>query len=342
MADDEEDQDQDDLPEPPQRIFTLTEAESTRRELEPFLVEAIGVRKRLNVLEQELSAVSTRIMMMGGVLVPYAKLAEKRMEHQSLAEVMKSNLEKILATGCVIKDLDVGLLDFPAIINNEEVYLCWKLGEDRIRYYHRQDEGYAGRKPLDPRDAGARRPGAVSSPFQPLRPQITRTRYSFLSRLQSGAGHTMSENRLKDSASPYLRSAARQPIDWYRMGRGRFYPRAQVKTSRCCWISARSGATGATSSIAKAMRIVEIAKIINENFIPVKVDRDERPDVDSRYQSAISAISGQGGWPLTGFPHAGWPPLLRRHVFPARRPARPPQFPPRAACGRGCFQKQTR
>jgi hypothetical protein len=154
MADDDEDQDRDDLPEPPQRIFTLPEAETTRRELEPFLVEAIGVRKRLNVLEQDLIAVSTRIMMMGGILVPYAKLAEKRMEHQSLAEVMKTNLEKILSTGCVIKDLDVGLLDFPAIINNEAVYLCWKLGEDRIRYYHRQDEGYSGRKPLNPRDLG--------------------------------------------------------------------------------------------------------------------------------------------------------------------------------------------
>jgi hypothetical protein len=101
-----------------------------------------------------LGAVSTRIMMMGGVLVPYKQLAEKRMEHQSLAEVMKTNLEKILATGCVIKDLEIGLLDFPAIVNNEEVYLCWKLGEDRIRYYHRQGEGYAGRKPLDPRDLG--------------------------------------------------------------------------------------------------------------------------------------------------------------------------------------------
>jgi hypothetical protein len=103
MADNEDDQDE--LPEPPQRIFTLNEAESTRRELEPFLVEVIGVRKRLNVLEQDLSAVSTRIMMMGGVLVPYAKLAEKRMEHQSLAEVMKTNLEKILSSGCVIKEL---------------------------------------------------------------------------------------------------------------------------------------------------------------------------------------------------------------------------------------------
>lgn len=150
----EDDEDREDLPEPPQRIFTLTEAESTRREVEPFLIEAIGVRKRLNALEQELGAVSTRIMMMGGVLVPYKKLAEKRVEHQSLAEVMKTNLEKILSTGCMIKDLDIGLLDFPAIVNNEEVYLCWKLGEDRIRYYHKQNEGYAGRKLLDPRDLG--------------------------------------------------------------------------------------------------------------------------------------------------------------------------------------------
>jgi len=150
----EHDEDQDELPEPPQRIFTLNEAESTRRELEPFLVEAMGVRKKLSVLEQDLMAVSTRIMMMGGVLVPYANLAEKRVEHQSLAEVMKTNLEKILSTGCLIKDLEMGLLDFPAIVNNEEVYLCWKLGEDRIRYYHKQNEGYAGRKPLDATDLG--------------------------------------------------------------------------------------------------------------------------------------------------------------------------------------------
>lgn len=150
----EHDEDQNGLPEPPQRLFTLTEAEDARQELEPYLIEAIGARKKLSSLEEDLTAVSTRILMMGGVLVPYAKLAEKRMEHQSLAEVMKQNLEKILSTGCLIKDLDIGLLDFPAIVNQQEVYLCWKLGEDRIRYYHRQDEGYSGRKPLDPRDLG--------------------------------------------------------------------------------------------------------------------------------------------------------------------------------------------
>ncbi len=110
----------------------------------------------------------------------------------------------------------------------------------------------------------------------------------------------MSENRLKDSASPYLRSAAHQPIDWYEWGEGAF-TRAQgedkpllldIGAVWCHWCHVID---------RESYEDVEIAKIINENFIPVKVDRDERPDVDARYQSAISAISGQGGWPLTGF-----------------------------------------
>ncbi len=154
MADEDDDQERDETPEPPQRLFTLTEAERVRQELEPFLVEAMDCRKKLAGLETDLSAVSARIMMMGGVIVPYEKLATLRMEHQNLAETMKSALNRILETGCLIKDLDVGLLDFPAVIDNQDVYLCWKLGEDRIRFYHRQDEGFAGRKPLDPRDLG--------------------------------------------------------------------------------------------------------------------------------------------------------------------------------------------
>jgi hypothetical protein len=154
MADEDDEQDQDETPEPPQRLFTLTEAERARQELEPFLVEAMDSRKKLSSLDNQLNAVSARIMMMGGVVVPYEKLAAVRLEHNQLAEALKSALTRILETGCIIKDLDVGLLDFPAVIDNQEVYLCWKLGEDRIRFYHRQDEGFAGRKPLDPRDLG--------------------------------------------------------------------------------------------------------------------------------------------------------------------------------------------
>lgn len=156
MADEDDELPPDDsqLPEP--RLFTLNEAESTLREVEPYLIQAMDCRKKLSRLDQDLSAVSARIMMMGGVIVPYEKLATLRLEHTKLMQALKTSLDRILETGCVIKDLDVGLLDFPSIIDNQDVYLCWKLGEDRIRFYHRQDEGFAGRKPLDPDD---RKPG---------------------------------------------------------------------------------------------------------------------------------------------------------------------------------------
>jgi len=153
----DEDDELDDSPEsqPEPRLFTLTEAERSRQELEPFLLEAMDCRKKLAGLETDLSAVSTRITMMGGVIVPYERLATLRIEHTQLVETIRSALSHILETGCIIKDLDTGLLDFPSRINNEYVYLCWRLGEDRIRFYHRQDEGFAGRKPLDPRDLGS-------------------------------------------------------------------------------------------------------------------------------------------------------------------------------------------
>ena len=108
------------------------------------------------------------------------------------------------------------------------------------------------------------------------------------------------ENRLKDSVSPYLRSAAHQPIDWHEWGDAAF---ARAKSENkpvlldigavwCHWCHVID---------RESYENTEIATIINEHFVAVKVDRDERPDVDARYQSAISALSGQGGWPLTGF-----------------------------------------
>jgi uncharacterized protein YyaL (SSP411 family) len=108
------------------------------------------------------------------------------------------------------------------------------------------------------------------------------------------------QNRLKDAASPYLRSAAHQPIDWHEWNEDVF-TRAKAEDKPilldigavwCHWCHVID---------RESYENAEIARIINENFVPVKVDRDERPDVDSRYQSAISALSGQGGWPLTGF-----------------------------------------
>jgi hypothetical protein len=112
-----------------------------------------------------------------------------------------------------------------------------------------------------------------------------------------------------------LRSAAHQPIDWHEWGDSAF-ARAKAEDKPilldigavwCHWCHVID---------RESYENVEIAKIINEQFIAVKVDRDERPDVDSRYQSAISAISGQGGWPLTGFLLPDGKPFFGGTYFP--------------------------
>jgi hypothetical protein len=148
-------EEQNEEPEREPRIFSLSEAERTLRELEPVLMDAMDSRKKVSALDEILNALSSRILLMGGMQIPYEKTAKVRFERNRLADSLRTALERISETGCVVKDLDSGLLDFPAIIKNEVVYLCWRLGEDRIRFYHRQDEGFAGRKPLDPNDPGS-------------------------------------------------------------------------------------------------------------------------------------------------------------------------------------------
>jgi uncharacterized protein YyaL (SSP411 family) len=123
------------------------------------------------------------------------------------------------------------------------------------------------------------------------------------------------ENRLKDSASPYLRSAAHQPVDWHEWGEEAFaHARAEGKPILldigavwCHWCHVID---------RESYENAEIAAMINKFYVPVKVDRDERPDVDSRYQSAISAISGQGGWPLTAFLTPDGKPFFGGTYFP--------------------------
>ena len=123
------------------------------------------------------------------------------------------------------------------------------------------------------------------------------------------------ENRLKNSASPYLRSAAHQPVDWHEWGAEAFEKaRAEEKPILldigavwCHWCHVID---------RESYENPEIAAMINQLYIPVKVDRDERPDVDSRYQSAVSAISGQGGWPLTAFLTPDGKPFFGGTYFP--------------------------
>jgi len=111
---------------------------------------------------------------------------------------------------------------------------------------------------------------------------------------------TQTLNALSKASSAYLRSAMRQPIQWHEWTEEAF-ARAQSENKPilldigavwCHWCHVMD---------RESYDNPEIAQIVNERFIPIKVDRDERPDIDSRYQSAVSSISGQGGWPLTAF-----------------------------------------
>lgn len=106
--------------------------------------------------------------------------------------------------------------------------------------------------------------------------------------------------RLKSAASAYLQSAVSQPVDWYPWGPEAF-ERARredkpilldIGGAWCHWCHVIDH---------ESYEDPQVAEIINAHFVAIKVDRDERPDVDARYQHAVSAISGQGGWPLTAF-----------------------------------------
>jgi hypothetical protein len=117
--------------------------------------------------------------------------------------------------------------------------------------------------------------------------------------IAEGAGEQRN-NALSGAASAYLRSAMHQPVDWTEWGESAFARAAKedkpilldIGAVWCHWCHVMD---------RESYEDPATARIINENFVAVKVDRDERPDVDTRYQAAISAISGQGGWPLTAF-----------------------------------------
>jgi hypothetical protein len=132
-----------------EKYFSRREAEELLPMIGGYLGEALERKKKIEVLDEELSRAAARIMALGGSIPPYEKLSATRSDReQSLSELQKA-LTQIQETGCLVKDLDTGLVDFPSLRDGQEVYLCWKMGEQRIGFYHGIDEGFAGRKPLD-------------------------------------------------------------------------------------------------------------------------------------------------------------------------------------------------
>jgi hypothetical protein len=131
------------------RRFTLEEAESLLPEIEGSLRDAISLKSKFELAEGELQSINRQVTMMGGMLIDRNEIQRHKQQRDQSAEGLKTAIEKIQEFGCVIKDLDIGLIDFTTLFRGEEVYLCWKLGEAGISFWHGTHEGFAGRKPID-------------------------------------------------------------------------------------------------------------------------------------------------------------------------------------------------
>jgi hypothetical protein len=138
------------------RYFDREEAEELLPMIATALMLAREEKQKMDSLDRDLSQAAAKIMMLGGWLPPHRELAEKRLLREQAKEKIAQAISEIHETGCVVKDLDEGLVDFPSLRHGEEVYLCWKLGEEHIGYWHGLTEGFAGRKPLE--DEGPEEP----------------------------------------------------------------------------------------------------------------------------------------------------------------------------------------
>jgi hypothetical protein len=135
------------------KFFTPDEATRLLPTLEPLIRRLQAKRQQLREHQQALEEFRARASRDGGV-VPGSQVADAKTESARLLAEIHEGVQQIESWGCVVKDLDHGLVDFLTHRGQEQVFLCWRLGETEIRHWHGLQEGFAGRKPLreDPLD----------------------------------------------------------------------------------------------------------------------------------------------------------------------------------------------
>jgi hypothetical protein len=134
-----------------ERTFTLEEAQSLLPVLESLLRTAIAGKKFVEQFETQQQALQHRIFLAGGTLVDVVPLARRKADRVKAEQRARDAMAEIDAIGVQVKDLEIGLLDFPCVAEGKVVLLCWKLGEAAITHWHGTEEGFAGRKPIDER-----------------------------------------------------------------------------------------------------------------------------------------------------------------------------------------------
>lgn len=140
-----------------QKTFTFEEATTLLPVLRALLKRAMEGKRLIEDVEKELQDVKHKILLSGGLLIDIPEMARRRAERDKSLQDIKDALAEIDAIGVQVKDLDIGLLDFPCVVDDDIVLLCWKYGEEKIQFWHGMEEGFRGRKPIDERILGGKK-----------------------------------------------------------------------------------------------------------------------------------------------------------------------------------------
>ncbi len=130
------------------RFFNLDQAQRLLPEVESTIREAIALKAEYVESGDQIRDSVMRVSMLGGSVVDRTAAIAQKERHEQSGARLNAAIERIHEFGCVVKDLDIGLIDFPTLFRGQEVYLCWKLGESEIRFWHGVDEGFRGRKAI--------------------------------------------------------------------------------------------------------------------------------------------------------------------------------------------------
>jgi hypothetical protein len=136
------------------KLFTLDEAQGLVPVLESLLRRGLEAKNAAEAISEDLQRLQQRIFVTGGIHVDVGKVGRQRTEMEAHIQRAKDAIEEIDAIGVQVKDLDIGLLDFPCKLDNEIVLLCCKMGETKITHWHTVESGFQGRQPLDDRFEG--------------------------------------------------------------------------------------------------------------------------------------------------------------------------------------------
>lgn len=127
-----------------ERRFTIEQADAELPRLQALIERLQRIALTLRA-ERDAFAATHRL---DASEVPVGRLLAERPELRRIVEELDAAIGAIQRLGVELKDAELGLIDFPAVVDGEAVYLCWQFGEDRVRFWHHRSEGFAGRRPL--------------------------------------------------------------------------------------------------------------------------------------------------------------------------------------------------